>query len=962
MSAFDFWFAWADATDTVFDPVAFARTDEEVFSWTVDHSEGQIPKLTIQVKNPRVGFLAMGRKFWAWLSVSINGGAAQPLFFGRLVGIPTDILANVVEMQLIARPTDYIRQKQLVAENLKKLPNYDPIFVDVAKRDDPDTIIEGWSVLYHVDRVTLAVTTSDIVIGEDATVSFHPEDVFYDSVKMKLLQSPLVAVNVKAEVQWTQAARGHFNVGQWSFPTLGNDAFVGEWPQSGASIGGGYSAGVAWAGERDPSISQTYLNNWTGKVTINYQSRNLKKTHVNGETMDVNYTADYPITVENPGFQRVLVDWAIQKGKVDATAVDSNGDPDPINIPAIVDLKYFCYRVFDLSALGKTAGAYLSLTYAAARQRTERIDLTVVAAVQPILIDPPVVEDTEQITVKSGDLGLPLIDLLSWDSVSGRAVALATIIFPDNPLVPGQASAQIAVVAGTAGTVEPIFSNVAGQTVTDGTVVWSSLGQAAPTEMAQDWVRAAPVALGTMIIPKPVTGVPDRSSMLAAGSMNYPPMGVPVSEFQVISEGFAGPGSRMYECVRAGILGGLSIDQAVFQTFHNPTGMYIYICIEAGQTGIFRPHFNETPGARTTDGTAVWQNVGLSSVPIGGYPGNTPARSYFPSDRGQLSVQNLIQRARAKLRKRARAVEINFDARFEAAAGLSCRQNAGIADIRLPGGQAYGKVIGYKLVADGQTGRVYANVTIGCSIGTYWPGNPETPPIEDSLPGANVTVDPELGIVLEEGPDYVEDGYVASGYQLYDQTLVVPVIGADSPTDQSWPPFQPGPYSTDPVPPPLVDPLGQIAYAPPVEQTTDDGIVFPIKLRHVQLSNGWHGVPSTVNPGTLAAYNDAINAAVYEGIRQAKMNPMVLPPPPIPSDFDGYQAILRVTADQPDWGSIDFQVQQAVLKSVYQGTGLWYELSLKPLDVGPFAASYVLSTSQMLIPKTIDLSAPSAGG
>lgn len=938
-------FAWVDATDTVFDPVLFARQDENLFSMEMDHAEGQIPKITAQVKNPRVGFIATGRLYWAWFSYSLDGAEAVPYFFGRLVGIPTDILSNVVEMQFVARPTNYIRQKQLVAETLKILPYYDPIFVDVASRDDPDAILEGWSVLYHVDRTTGTVSVSDILLGEGGTVSFRVEDVFRDTVKMRLLQSPLKAVNVKAEVQWSQQTRGHFSVGQWSFPTLGNDAFVGEWPRSGVAIGGGYSGGVAWAGERDPSIAQTYLNQWTGNVSIEYQFRNLRKTHQNGDVMTMDYTATYPVTAKNPGFQRVLIDWAVQNGLVEPNHTDEKGDPDPINIPGISDSKFFCYRVFDLSALGKTAGAYLSLIYQADRQRTERVDLTVVADVQPILIDALVTEDTEQITVKSGDLGLPLLSLLAWETVAGTHVDVGTLIFPDNPLVPGQTSSQIATVAGTAGTVEPIFSNVAGHTTTDGGVTWTSLGSTAPTEMAQDWTRVAPVALGTMIIPKALIGVPDRSSLLAAGAMNYPPMGVPVSEFTVISEGFAGPGSVMYECVSAGILGGLSVDQAEFNVFHNPSGMYTYVAVQAGETDFFRPDFDETFGAQTTDGTVIWQNVGLAGVPIGGYPGDTPRRSYFPSDRGQLSLQNLIMRARAKLRKRARAVEITFETRFEAAAALSCRMNAGIADLRLPGGQAYGKVVSYKLCADGNRQRIYASVTIGCSIGNYWPGNHETPAIE-----------PDPGV-----PEYVEDGYVSVGYQFYDGQLVVPPIGPDSPGEGEWPPFQPGPYSTDPVPPPLVDALGQIGYEPPVEATVDDGIVFPARARDLILTSEWHGVPSTVNSGTVTAYNLAINTAVYEAIRAAKLNPMTLPPPGMPSDFDGFQQITRVQADQPDWGAIDFAVQQAVLSSVYQGTGLWYELALKPLDGGPYSGSYVVSTTPMLIPKTIDLSAPSGG-
>ena len=41
------------------------------------------------------------------------------------------------------------------------------------------------------------------------------------------------------------------------------------------------------------------------------------------------------------------------------------------------------------------------------------------------------------------------------------------------------------------------------------------------------------------------------------------------------------------------------------------------------------------------------------------------------------------------------------------------------------------------------------------------------------------------------------------------------------------------------------------------------------------------------------------------------------------------------------------------------GAGLWYELTLKPLTNGPFAAAYSLQTTTLKLPKTIDLAAPS---
>jgi len=700
-------FAWTPP-DTPWD-LSLARLDENIFDLAIEHDEGQIPIATVEIKNPRIGLINPSRQYWAWISYSRDACDAQPLFYGRLVGIPEEILYNTFKMQFIARASDYVYQKQQVADSMKVLPNYDPIFLDTLKRSDPDAVLEGWSALYHVDRVNLRVSASDINIGEDGTITFAPQDVFYDSVQMRRGQPPLKAVNCKTEVQWKQQFRGHFLVGQWAWPTLGTDAFVGDWPKSGSSLGGGWFAGVSWAGERLPSPFSPSLQ--VVQSPLNIQWTNQAKTHQTGDTMSIsiNYTP--------PFGNKILIKEVSQIGLLDPNAVDGFGDPDPVNRPARLTDDWFCYLPYALNFNAKQSLGVLSLIYMADRQRSERLEMTISADVQPVLIDPLVAEVTEQITLKSGDLGLPLITLLNWSSVGmGGSVALGTLIFPDNPLVPGQTSSQIAVQAGNTGMTIPTFSNIAGQTTNDGSVVWASLGDTQPTETTQDWVRLARIPLGTMLLPKPISGVPDLDSMRIPGALNYPPTGTAVSLYSIFSQGSGGPGDTMLECTQAGMLGGFG-PQAVFHTFTNPGGMYLQICIQAGTSGEFHPTFNQTIDGQTTDGSVIWQNIGQVELPIGGWPGQTPAASYFTTDRGQQSILHMIARARAKLRKRARAVEVSFDTRFEVAAILSCRMNGRVNDSRLPGGTASGKVISYKIMANGDNGVLKGSVVLGCSIG-----------------------------------------------------------------------------------------------------------------------------------------------------------------------------------------------------------------------------------------------------
>lgn len=139
-----------------------------------------------------------------------------------------------------------------------------------------------------------------------------------------------------------------------------------------------------------------------------------------------------------------------------------------------------------------------------------------------------------------------------------------------------------------------------------------------------------------------------------------------------------------------------------------------------------------------------------SGMPIG----DVKRRAYFTTDRGRRSVEYLIALARAELLRRARAVEVSIQIPFTAALGLSLRKNAVITDGRLPGGQAAGKIVGFRLAWAGGEGAFVGELTIGCMIGQ---GN---------------TVSAVAGT-----PDYVEEGVLEAGIQRYTGQTIMPIPG-----------------------------------------------------------------------------------------------------------------------------------------------------------------------------------------
>lgn len=555
-----FYFAWVSPDETAFSPTHI-RVDEQIMSFSVQQAEGDFAQLDISVKNPKIGLLSPGRKVWAWLSYDPNWQAGTPsdpgdvipLFFGRLVGIPSDINKEVVTLILSARPLDFVDRKAAAAEDLKVLPFYDPIWIDPQQIANPDTVLEGYTKLWHIDRVTGEVTASDVIVGEDGLEAFTEADVPYDSVQIALNQTPLRSVTVDGKVNWTQQYQGAMRLfGKKTVDTYTGQSLLQDWPKVGASLGGGWTViGSKAADAYDCANVKNFTWNWSWE--------NEEKTHMTGDTMRVEGSLTMP-QFNGPFLKCTLTD-------VSQTGIlDPFGDP-PINRDAKGEQTYFFVAQSKINTS-------LTLFYKAARGRTEHVRFALVTNVQP-LVTLPDESDTKVLSLNSQDVGVATVD--------------------------------------------------------------------------------------------------------SAGA-------------------FSG------------------------------------------------------------------------ELPIG----SLARRAYFTTDRGMSSIEHLIARARAQLVIRSRAVQVSWDCSFDRAIDLTCRKEASIVDDRLPGGMAIGKVIGYTFSADGSTGAVKGNVTIGCAIG--YDG------AIAAVPGT---------------PDYVDNGYVDAGYQTASGQVVV-------------------------------FPDSDVGYTPPTDLPNDDGLHFPL--------------------------------------------------------------------------------------------------------------------------------------
>lgn len=358
-----FHFAWCEASEITFDPNVHAREDEEVFSFRVEHAEGEFASLSVELRNPRIGLLAPVRKTWAWLSWN-NGAEVISLFFGRLIGVPGDLHREIVTLSFTARPADYNAQKQALAESLKVAPFWDPIWIDSEQRNDPDVVLEARSQLWHIDRITHQIAVSDVLVGEDGIEEFAESDVFYDSVAVRLNQPPLRTVTVDGQVHWTQGANGSLDVLSGStLDTFTGDGLMQDWPKAGSNIGGG------WEVETASAIDINGIGNIADDAYVNH-SATLPSGWLTFPTVRWEFvTASLR--------EGVLVPlWQIQ--------------------------------------------TTLRLRYATERQRSERVRFTLSADVQPI-VTLPGEDEVQTLSLSSSDVGEPIDEELPIGDVRRRS-------------------------------------------------------------------------------------------------------------------------------------------------------------------------------------------------------------------------------------------------------------------------------------------------------------------------------------------------------------------------------------------------------------------------------------------------------------------------------------------------------------------------------------------------------------
>jgi hypothetical protein len=289
MAAGQFYLAYVNE-GVAFNPAVHNVENEIIFGFTLEQDEGDFAALELEIKNPKIGILNATRKQWAYMSYD-TGAGIKALFYGRVVGVPQNVQNETLRLSYIAKPIDGQQQKEVLAEAMRAAgaPYWDGVWFDPDRRNDPDNVLESRAELWNYDRITHVVSATNITNGEDGTLSFSDDEVFYDNMDQTYGEVPLKTAQVTATVNWDMAATDTFDIGGlFHDPDLlyirsfTGKGLVDRWPKAGANLGNGWKVFEGFAERIDGQGENVYYVN---------------TAEVNGASDDV----DNPFTYRPPG-------------------------------------------------------------------------------------------------------------------------------------------------------------------------------------------------------------------------------------------------------------------------------------------------------------------------------------------------------------------------------------------------------------------------------------------------------------------------------------------------------------------------------------------------------------------------------------------------------------------------------------------------------------------------------------
>jgi hypothetical protein len=216
-------------------------------------------------------------------------------------------------------------------------------------------------MVWHIDRVTHAVTASHVLTGEDGTLAFG-DDAFSDSVRCGYSGAPQRKVVIEAQVRWTQYGYGTVPLSFAGIRTYTGDGLLSAWPKKGQRIGGGWTVAQAFAKDAWSKLNTETINDRDGVTKYI-----LYKWTISGN-LDATYEAERSYTeVATFTLQSGLQEIVTESGDEESIALSVSGDADePVDVGNTMPIGDLRRRAYFTTERGHASVAYLA-NIAAAR-------------------------------------------------------------------------------------------------------------------------------------------------------------------------------------------------------------------------------------------------------------------------------------------------------------------------------------------------------------------------------------------------------------------------------------------------------------------------------------------------------------------------------------------------------------------------------------------------------------------
>ncbi|MBS0272279.1 MAG: hypothetical protein JSR85_06495 [Proteobacteria bacterium] len=170
-------------------------------------------------------------------------GEAQIIFKGLLVGTPIKISGDFAEIELIAKPDNFLEQSIALQKEKRIPPFWDELWIKEDERMNFQEIQSVQTASLYYDRRTGHLSWSDWFEGRQ---THHVgQNFFYESLSTKIINTPLSSCTIKVNAHWIQSETGVENLGRdlaHAFPqrkmsTYTKKSLLMKWPASKKRLG-----------------------------------------------------------------------------------------------------------------------------------------------------------------------------------------------------------------------------------------------------------------------------------------------------------------------------------------------------------------------------------------------------------------------------------------------------------------------------------------------------------------------------------------------------------------------------------------------------------------------------------------------------------------------------------------------------------------------------------------------------